>query len=57
VRSRERRPDRVREALLKHMRDERIEQPAKIRLARMIGSALRKSEDTLDHEDLQPHPR
>ncbi|MEV5712229.1 DUF4158 domain-containing protein, partial [Actinoallomurus sp. NPDC052274] len=45
--SRERRPDRVREALLKHMRHERIEQPAKIRLARMIGSALRKSEDTL----------
>src|SRR5260370_35823104 len=45
--SRERRPERVRQALRQHMRAERIEQPTKLRIGRMIGAALRQSEDTL----------
>ena len=45
--SRERQAQRVREALLARMREERIEQPTRIRLGRMIGSALRQSEEAL----------
>jgi Domain of unknown function (DUF4158) len=45
--SRERRTERVREALLAQLREERIEQPGGIRLGRMIASALRQSEETL----------
>jgi len=45
--SRERRTERVREALLAQLREERIEQPGRIRLGRMIASALRQSEETL----------
>jgi hypothetical protein len=45
--SRERHPQRVREALLTKLREEHIEQPARVRLGRMIGSALRKSEEAL----------
>ena len=45
--SRERHAQRVREALLAKLREEQIEQPSKIRLGRMIGSALRQSEETL----------
>jgi len=45
--SRERRAERVREALLAQLREERIEQPGSLRLGRMIGSALRQSEETL----------
>lgn len=43
----ERRADRVRSALLAHLKDERIEPPATTRLARIIGSALQQAEDTL----------
>lgn len=45
--SREHDPQRVREALLARLREDRIEQPAKVRLGRMIGSALRRSEESL----------
>ena len=45
--SRERHAQRVREALLARLREEQIEQPSRIRLGRMIGSALRQSEETL----------
>ena len=45
--SRDRHPQRVREALLARLREEQIEQPSRIRLGRMIGSALRQSEETL----------
>jgi hypothetical protein len=45
--SRERRAERVREALLAQLREERMEQPGSLRLGRMIGSALRQSEETL----------
>jgi Domain of unknown function (DUF4158) len=43
--SRERQAQRVREVLLARMREEQIEQPTRIRLGRMIGSALRQSEE------------
>ena len=43
----ERRPERVRAALLAYLRDERIEPPATIRLSRMIASALEQSEQSL----------
>ena len=43
----ERRSDRVRVALLAHLKDEQIEPPAKTRLLRVIGSALQQAEDTL----------
>ncbi|MGH3224835.1 MAG: hypothetical protein ACRDPY_40185 [Streptosporangiaceae bacterium] len=45
--SRERQTERVRVALLARLREEQIEQPSWIRLGRMIGSALRQSEETL----------
>ena len=45
--SRERRAERVREALPAKLRGEQIEQPSRIRLGRMIASALRQSEETL----------
>jgi TnpA family transposase len=44
---RERRPERVREELLRHLRDERIEPPAPTRLGRIIASALRQAEQAL----------
>ncbi|MGH3820655.1 MAG: DUF4158 domain-containing protein, partial [Pseudonocardiaceae bacterium] len=40
----ERRPERVRERLLGHLRTERIEPPAPTRIARVIGSALQAAE-------------
>jgi hypothetical protein len=43
----ERRPERVRLALLAYLRDERIEPPAATRLSRMIASALERSEQKL----------
>ncbi len=43
----ERRPERVREQLLGHLRAERIEPPAPTRITRVIGSALRAAEQTL----------
>ena len=43
----ERRSDRVRAALLAHLKDEQIEPPAKSRLLRIIGSALQQAEDAL----------
>src|SRR6266851_7770201 len=43
----ERRSDRVRAALLAHLKDEGIEPPAKTRLLRIIGSALQQAEDAL----------
>jgi hypothetical protein len=43
----ERRPERVREQLLEHCRGERIEPPAASRVGRIIGSAMRQSEQTL----------
>jgi Domain of unknown function (DUF4158) len=43
----ERRSDRVRVALLAHLKDELIEPPAKTRLLRVIGSALQQAQDTL----------
>lgn len=46
--NRERQAPRVREALLARMREERIEQPrSRDRIGRIIGSALRKSEQAL----------
>ena len=46
--SRERQAPRVRQALLARMREERIEQPkSKDRIGRVIGSALRRSEEAL----------
>ena len=46
--SRERQAPRVREALLARMREARIEQPkSRDRIARIIGSALRRSEESL----------
>lgn len=44
---RERRADRVREALLTQLREERLEWPTRLRLSQMIGSALSRSETTL----------
>ncbi len=38
--SRERQAQRVREALLARLREEQVEQPTRIRLGRMVGSAL-----------------
>jgi Domain of unknown function (DUF4158) len=43
----ERRPERVRVALLAYLREERIEPPAAIRLSRMVGSALERAEQGL----------
>ncbi|MEU7901136.1 DUF4158 domain-containing protein [Nonomuraea sp. NPDC049152] len=42
----ERQVDRVRAELLAHLRDERIEPPARDRIRRIIGSALRQAEQT-----------
>lgn len=44
---RERQAQRVREALLERLREEQIERPSRIRIGRMIGSALRQSEEAL----------
>jgi len=44
---RERRSERVREELLRHLREERIEPPAAARLGRIIGSAVRQAEQAL----------
>lgn len=43
----ERRAERVREELLRHCREEGIEQPASGRVGRIIGSGLRQAENTL----------
>jgi TnpA family transposase len=43
----ERRPERVRVALLAYLREERIEPPAPTRLARMIASGLERAEQRL----------
>nr|WP_231509676.1 Tn3 family transposase [Streptosporangium roseum] len=43
----ERRPDRVRVALLNHLKEEQIEPPSKLRLLRIIGSGLEQAEKTL----------
>ncbi|MFI6505443.1 DUF4158 domain-containing protein [Nonomuraea typhae] len=43
----ERRPDRVRVALLNHLKEEQIEPPSKLRIQRIIGSALEQAEKTL----------
>ncbi len=43
----ERRADRVRAALLDHLREERIEPPSKMRLLRIVGSGLDQAEKTL----------
>ena len=48
--SRERQAQRVREALLATLSEEQIEQPTRIRIRRMIGSALRQSEEALTAE-------
>jgi hypothetical protein len=40
----ERRPERVREELLKHLREEKVEPPTPGRVSRIVGSALRQSE-------------
>lgn len=40
----ERRPERVREELLKHLRQERIEPPAPGRISRIVASALHNAE-------------
>ncbi|MEZ7124756.1 Tn3 family transposase [Nonomuraea sp. AD125B] len=40
----ERRPERVREELLKHLREERIEPPAPGRISRIVASALHNAE-------------
>ncbi|MFB9681716.1 Tn3 family transposase [Streptosporangium vulgare] len=40
----ERRPERVREELLKHLRENRIEPPTPGRITRIVGSALRQAE-------------
>ena len=42
----ERRPERVREELLKHLREERIEPPTPGRISRIIASALHSAEVT-----------
>ncbi|MGV9838044.1 Tn3 family transposase [Nocardia niigatensis] len=42
----ERQLDRVREQLLRHLKDERIEPPTRDRVRRIIGTALRQSEQT-----------
>jgi hypothetical protein len=42
----ERQVDRVRAELLAHLREERIEPPARDRIRRIIGTALRQSEQT-----------
>ncbi|MEU8398350.1 DUF4158 domain-containing protein [Nonomuraea sp. NPDC048892] len=42
----ERRPERVREELLKHLREERIEPPAPGRISRIVASALHNAEVT-----------
>lgn len=44
VYERERRADRVREALPAQLREERVERPTRLRLSQMIGSALSHSE-------------
>ena len=43
----ERRPDRVRAALLAYLKKEQIEQPSRMRLLRIIGSGLEQAEKTL----------
>ncbi|MBB5781862.1 Tn3 family transposase [Nonomuraea jabiensis] len=43
----ERRADRVRTALLAHLKDEQIEPPSKQRMQRIVGSALDQSEKAL----------
>lgn len=43
----ERRPDRVRVALLNHLKEERIEPSSKLRLVRVTGSGLEQAEKTL----------
>ncbi|WP_171075339.1 DUF4158 domain-containing protein [Nonomuraea basaltis] len=43
----ERRPDRVRVALLNHLKEEQIEPPSQLRLLRIIGSGLEQAEKTL----------
>ncbi len=43
----ERRADRVWQALLARLKDERIEPPSKQRLQRIVGSALDQSEKAL----------
>ncbi|WP_157963890.1 hypothetical protein [Actinocorallia populi] len=40
----ERQIDRVRAELLAHLREERIEPPARDRIRRIIGTALRRAE-------------
>lgn len=40
----ERQVDRVREALLAHLREEKLEQPAADRIRRIIGSAISQAE-------------
>ncbi|MGP3920339.1 DUF4158 domain-containing protein [Nonomuraea sp. 10N515B] len=42
----ERRPERVREELLKHLREERIEPPTPGRISRIVASALHNAEVT-----------
>jgi Domain of unknown function (DUF4158) len=42
----ERQVDRVRAELLAHLREERIEPPARDRIRRIIGTALRQAEQT-----------
>ncbi|WP_250214369.1 DUF4158 domain-containing protein [Acrocarpospora catenulata] len=42
----ERRPDRVREELMKHLRRERLEPPTPGRISRIVASALRQTEST-----------
>jgi len=42
----ERNPDRVREELLRHCREERIEPPAAARITRIVRSALHNAEET-----------
>jgi TnpA family transposase len=46
VREKERQVDRVREQLLAHLRDERLEPPTPDRVRRIIGTALRQAEQT-----------
>jgi TnpA family transposase len=42
----ERNADRVREALLAHLRDQRVEPPTRDRIRRIVGSAIRQAETT-----------
>ncbi|MFD8563298.1 DUF4158 domain-containing protein [Streptosporangium canum] len=44
---RERRAERVREALLAQLREERLERPTRLRISQMVGSALSRSETAL----------